>query len=95
MMLPLLSMTKQLALIMPTKIMMMTFRGLEDLILSCFCCQIDPIQAFGINEAPFAVYNQPAHPDDVNNVNEYFQRFVSELGSFLKEGYLSLFLLQS
>ena len=57
------------------------------------------LELFGVHDAPVADYDQPAHPDDVNNVDDDFQGFiwflpkgrVSFLVSFVKSTELGRF----
>ena len=46
------------------------------MIILCFCCKKDPIWALDIHDAPFAVNDQPTHPDNINKDNDEFQMFV-------------------
>ena len=57
---------------------------------SLFCCEINPIWAVGF-DASFAIYDQPAHPDDVNNNDDVdLQRPIG-----FQTCNLSMFLLQN
>ena len=77
MMLPLLSLINLHTMMMST-IMMMTYRDLWDfrgVIFPCFCCDSTQLGLLASMMLLFAVYNQPAHPDDVIEDYDDFQLF--------------------